>query len=47
MNGEKLMERLGEERVAVFCDNYKAGMTLHGKKVIDFGITGYVPRGYI
>lgn len=35
-NGEKLMKCLGEENVTLFCDNHKAGMILHGKKVIDF-----------
>lgn len=35
-NGEKILQRLGEENVVFFCDNYKSGEQYQGKKVIDF-----------
>lgn len=34
--GVYIMDKLSPERVLCFCDNYKAGMTLRGKKVISF-----------
>lgn len=35
-NGVKLMSQLGESKVCFFCDNYKAGDEICGKKVISF-----------
>ena len=35
-NGENILKRLGSHNVACFCDNYKWGMEVCGKKVINF-----------
>lgn len=39
-NGEKVMQRLGKDRVAFFCDNYKSGTEFQGKRVISFSELG-------
>lgn len=42
--GIRELHRLGEEKVFAFCDNYKAGQMVEGKRVIDISTLKEIGR---